>query len=137
MALFIISAVCCSSVDGLTTHCVAMRVMFSGARTRIPSRILLPSDQWAAVLSSVSARMSSSSSGRVFDGAGGVFCDTTAFSVERRKFLIQVSWMAAWARASAMIAGWWNSIPNPRWISGWRKPDGVSLPSSLEREDER
>lgn len=86
----------------------------------IPSRILLASDHCAAVESFLLALISSRSSGRVLLLAE--LRDLESFSTARRNFPVQLSWQHAWARASAMMAGWWNSIPKPRWMIGWRKP---------------
>jgi hypothetical protein len=90
----------------------------------IPSRTLLASDHCAAVASFWLVWISSRSEGRVWLLAE--LRDLESFSAVSRNFPVQLSWQHAWARASAMMAGWWNSIPNPRWMIGWKKPGYVS-----------
>ena len=63
MALLIISAVFSSSWEGVRVYCLQIDIISSGARTRIPSRILLPSSQCAAVESLVLDRISEMSWG--------------------------------------------------------------------------
>jgi hypothetical protein len=90
----------------------------------IPSRTLLASDHCAAVESFWLALISSRSEARVLLLAE--LRDLESFSAARRNFPVQLSWQHAWARASAMMAGWWNSMPKPRWMIGWKKPRCVS-----------
>jgi hypothetical protein len=96
--------------------------MSAAARLRIPSRSLLSSFHCGAARMMSLARASWMSCASVF-GDGEVL-EAASFSALSKKSPIQASWMAAWARASEMMAGCWNSMPKPRWIRGCRRPSG-------------
>ena len=53
---------------------------------------------------------------------GVLLLDCGVFEAGRELCFSALADATYWARASAMMAGWWNSMPNPRWMIGCRKP---------------